>query len=275
MLDDVDGQVRAGQPGAQIFAELRRPLVQHPPAVGRFHLVQRREASPHADRIRAQRAGLIHGADRRDQLHQIGAAGVGGDRKPAADHFAVRDEIGAQAKLGRHPAAADAEAADDFVENHQRAARPAAFDDTRDPLGALRQQSVVRRQRLDDHGGDGVSRFVEQPIERRLVIERRHERVGENAVRHAGARRRHASRQPAAGLDEHGVGVAVIAAFEFQNPRPSGRRARDAQRGHHRFGARGDEADALDPGQALGDPFCELSEYGSHAPNDQPSFTAS
>ena len=44
---------------------------------------------------------------------------------------------------------------------------------------------------------------------------------------------------------QRGIEVTVIIAGKTQNERPFGKRARDAQRAHHRFGARADEPKPL------------------------------
>ena len=99
---------------------------------------------------------------------------------------------------------------------------------------------------------------LEHLINRRVIVERRDERVGENARGHAGARRRDAAgRQTAARLHEHRVGMTVVTAFELENRVATRGRARDAQRGHHGFGARRHEPQPLDPRQAAHDPFGE------------------
>ena len=63
----------------------------------------------------------------------------------------------------------------------------------------------------------------------------------------------------AAGFDEHGVGVAVVAALEFDDEVAAGESSREADGGHAGFGAGGDEAELFDGGKATCD---ELSEVG-------------
>ena len=52
--------------------------------------------------------------------------------------------------------------------------------------------------------------------------------------------------------------MAVIAALELDDPIAAGRGPRDAHRAHRRFGARADEADALDRRHQRADAFAEL-----------------
>src|SRR2546430_1656659 len=52
--------------------------------------------------------------------------------------------------------------------------------------------------------------------------------------------------------------MTVITAFKFQNSIAIGRRACDAERTHHGFGAGRDKAQHLNPWQARSDPFRQL-----------------
>ena len=61
--------------------------------------------------------------------------------------------------------------------------------------------------------------------------------------------------QAAAGFDEQAVGMAVVAAFEFDDFVASGEAAREADSGHGRFGAGADEAQPFDRRHDFGDFF--------------------
>ena len=63
----------------------------------------------------------------------------------------------------------------------------------------------------------------------------------------------------AAGFDEQGVGVAVVAAFELDDEVAAGESAGEADGGHAGFGAGSDEAELFDGGKAACD---ELGEVG-------------
>ena len=105
--------------------------------------------------------------------------------------------------------------------------------------------------------------LLEHPPQRVVVVERCDERVTEDPVRDTIARGGDvlafdslvAQGKPAAGADEHGVGVAVITPLEFEDAGPAGCRPRDPQCRHHGFGAGRDESDTFDPRQPAGDPF--------------------
>ena len=244
------------------------------PPVERGHLRERRQARAHADGIRAERAGLIDGPDRRDQIHEIRAAGIGRHGKPSANHFAVAHEIGTQCparsamppRPTRNPLITSSRIS-------SAPARAAAFGDAQQPRLALRQQAVVGGQRLDDDRGDARAvRREDRDRARRVVIERRDERVAEHAVR---ARRRSTRRRgrpgrcrPARASRRRGRG---------SSPRTSGCAERPvaarATRSADITASVPDETKRMRSthGSRLAIHSASSSEYGSHAPNDQPS----
>ena len=97
--------------------------------------------------------------------------------------------------------------------------------------------------------------IVVRRVQRELGQRRRNARARGNAQR----------RKPRARLDEKAIGMAVIAAFEFQDQVALGKSARDANRGHRRFGAGADEANALDRRHRAGDALAQFDfERRSH-----------
>ena len=61
------------------------------------------------------------------------------------------------------------------------------INDAVQPFAALRQQTIIRRQRLENDRGHRRAVLVEHAIERTRVVERNDECVRKNAVRHARA----------------------------------------------------------------------------------------
>ena len=173
-----DAEIRVRDPASRSASpvdERLGPLLEHVPSFAIRHLLERDEAGAHADGIRAQRSGLIDRAGRRDEIHQIGAAAVRRDRKPAADDLAVADEIGNDAEHARGALEAAAEAGDDLVEDEERARVAASRDEVLEPRLPLRQQAVVGRHGLEDDG--------------REIVARRRERLVDRAARRRAARR--------------------------------------------------------------------------------------
>jgi len=62
----------------------------------------------------------------------------------------------------------------------------------------------------------------------------------------------------AAGFDEHGVGVAVVAAFELDDEVAAGESAGETDGGHAGLGAGGDKAEFFDGGEAASDEFGQI-----------------
>ena len=98
---DAETRPGSGEPLGKSCHERLGPVLEHGPSFAIGHLLERRETGAHANRIRAERAGLIDRSGRRDKVHEVGAAAVGRHRKPAADHLAVADEIGNHAEHAR------------------------------------------------------------------------------------------------------------------------------------------------------------------------------
>ena len=88
--------------------------------------------------------------------------------------------------------------------------------------------------------------------------ERVHRGLGRDACGAGDAERGDAG----AGLDQQGVGVAVVAALELDDEVAAGEAAGEADGGHGGLGAGGDEAELLDGGKAADDEFGEVGFGG-------------
>ena len=64
---------------------------------GVVELRQDGETGGGRERVPAQRAGLVDGAERRELVHDVGAAAERGERQAAADHLAEHGEVGRDA----------------------------------------------------------------------------------------------------------------------------------------------------------------------------------
>ena len=116
------------------------------------------------------------------------------------------------------PAAPDAKSADDLVENQQRAAAARALDDamraTRRAAAAARSWPAAARRSRRRCARRAASNTRSSAV---VVVERRDERVAEVPSGMPALDAADAAGEAAAGLHEHRVGVAVIAAFELEN----------------------------------------------------------
>ena len=186
--------------------------------------------------------------------------------KAAADHLPEGDEIRPDAETPRHAGLAGAEPGNHLVENQQRARSPATLRQRVQPGFALRQQSVIRRQRFDDRRRDLAAVRLENAIELAIVVQRRHQCLCRHRLGDALARGHGLAGEAAPGADQHRIGVAVIAAVEFQHARAAGGGARHAQRRHHRFSSRRHKSYLLRPWHLRGDPLRERQRVRLAAP---------
>jgi hypothetical protein len=183
----------------------------------RREVFERPEPGRHRHRVARQRAGLVDRPGRRDQVHDVGAAAVGADRQAAADDLAEAGQVRPHAEDRLRAAGRRAEARDHLVEDEQdavashsvRAAparKPGAGGTTPmlPAIGSTMTAAIWRRRRLER------ARPTRGRCSARAAC-RRHRR------RHAGARRHAERRRARSGLDEEGVGVAVIAPLELDD----------------------------------------------------------
>ena len=112
------------------------------------------------DRISRQRAGLVDVPGRRDALHQLARAGVGGDRQPAADHLGQAGEIGldAEADSARRPRRRGSRSSPRRTRAARRDACRARASRARKPA-RRRHHAHVAGDRLDDDRGDRSLRW--------------------------------------------------------------------------------------------------------------------
>jgi hypothetical protein len=95
-------------------------------------------------------------------------------------------------------------------------------------------------------------------MDRLEVVVARDQRVGHRRPCDARAGRHTQRERPRSGLYEKRIRVAVVAAFELDNPLPAGCGTRDADGAHGGLGARAHEADALERRHQPSDAFAEL-----------------
>ena len=85
------------------------------------HHVEHRVAHRHGERVAAERAGLVDGAERCEEVHDLGATPEGADGKSAADDLSETREIWPYPKEPLRPARRRAKPRDHLVEHQDRA----------------------------------------------------------------------------------------------------------------------------------------------------------
>ena len=117
-------------------------------------LVERGEPGRRRHRIAGERAGVEHRTERRQLLHQVGAAADRADRQAAADDLAEAGEVGRHVVLRLGAARPDPEAGDHLVEDQQGADAIALGAQAGEEPGRRGDHAHVGRDRLDDDRGD-------------------------------------------------------------------------------------------------------------------------
>ena len=149
----------------------------------------------------------------------------------------------AEALLGA--ARSQAEPRDDLVEDEQRARRVTQLAQALEKARLGRYDTHVRGHGLDDDAGHLAGVLGKQALDALEVVIGGEQGVGRHGRGHA-RRVGHTTGEGArAGLDEHAVDVAVVAALELDDLVPARRRAREAQGAHDGLGAGVHEAHHL------------------------------
>ena len=146
---------------------------------------QGRDARRHRHGIAAQRARLVHRAERRQEIHDVRAPAKRAHRQAAADDFAEATQVRRDAEPLLRAALGQAEAGHHLVENQQRAV---GLGDLAEEfqIARLRQiQPGVARHRLDDDAGDLIFVRGEGRLHRLSVVERQDDGVLRERRRHA------------------------------------------------------------------------------------------
>ena len=173
----------------------------------------------HRERVPGERARLVHGPGGRDELHDLAPAAVGADRQPAADHLPERRQIRRDPVERLRAARVHAEAGHDLVEDEQRAVRGGELAQPLEEARGREHEPHVPDDRLEDHGRDLVVALRRALLDRVEVVERRGERVGDRARRHARRVGQAERRDARSRLHEEEVGVPVVAADELDDLR--------------------------------------------------------
>ena len=119
-----------------------------------------------------ERAGLVDGPGRRDQVHQVGPAAVCGDGQATADDLPEHREVGADSESLLGAARCHTEAGDHLVEDQERAVAVAQVPQTREEPLCRSNHAGVAGDRLDDDRGRVTERQRRQRLQ---VVVGRHE----------------------------------------------------------------------------------------------------
>ncbi len=207
-------------------------------------------AGGHGHRIPGEGAGLVHGAERGQVVHDLGGAAQGGRGHAAADHLAEAPDVRGPALglSGQAPAArgGGAEAGEHLVPDQQRAVAAGDLAQERvEALGGLHDAHVAGHG-LRDERGDALAVLGEHGLDGGAVVVVHHEGLGGGGLGDARGAGQGGGRHARAGRGQQAVRVAVVAAGELHDQVAAGHAAGQAQGRHGGLGAGGHEAHALD-----------------------------
>ena len=246
--------------------------------------LERGQAGRRGQRIPRERARLVDGAVRRQQVHDLRPPADGGQRHPAAhdlpEGHQVRHPGGALAPVGAGPGGgcdvgalrssgagggedrqvrgpavdglqpppagrAHAEASENLIEDHERAVLGGDAADRGVESGRGRHDPHIGRGSLGDDRGDLAAALSEAGLQGGDVVVGQDDGLGGHRRGHAGAARQTAGGQARAGRREQAVTVPVVAAGELHHQVAARSAAGQAHGRHRRLGAGGHEAHLL------------------------------
>ena len=240
--------------------------------------LERGQAGRRGQRIPRERARLVDGAVRRQQVHDLRAPADGGQRHPAAhdlpEGHQVRHPGGALAPVGTRPGGGcdvgalsgqarqvrgpaieglqappagrtHAEPGEDLIEDHECAVLGGHSADRGVEAGRRWHDPHVGRGSLSDDRGDLAAALGEAGLQGGDVVIGQDDRLGGHRRGYAGAARQAAGGQARAGRREQAVTVPVVAAGELHHQVAAGGAAGQAHGRHRRLGAGGHEAHLL------------------------------
>ena len=185
-------------------------------------------------------------------LHHFSARAVATDGESAADDLAEGPHVGLNAEpLGR-ATASQTEAGDDLVKEQHRSGSVASLSQPFEETLAWSYEAHVGRYRFHGDNRDGVVDFGHD-------VERCNDGVGYCAVGYAIASGQTLLRHAAAACGEKRIGVAVVAAGEFDDRVASGRAASETNSRHCGLSTRRSKAQHLHAWDAFRDGLGEFS----------------
>ena len=220
------------------------------------------DAGGHGEGIAAEGSGLVDGAERGEILHDVGSSAEGSAGQTAADDLAEGGEVGLDGVDLLGATEGETEAGHDLVEDQESAVLGGEVAEALEVARVGGDGSGVADDWLHDDAGDLLGQRLEGFADGFKIV------IGQGQGMHGGLSG-HAcgagdteGGDAAAGFDQHGVGVAVVAALELDDEVSAGKSAGEPDGGHACLGAGADEAQLFDGGKAAGDQFGEVGFGG-------------
>lgn len=233
-LPHLRGQALLFGGGDQRLAHLPAERIEAHVRVSLLQQFQRGDARGHGEGIAAERAGLVHRAERRQHIHDLCPATECAHGQAAADDFPQAGEVGLDVFQLLHAALGQAEASHHFVENEQRVIGRAHVADMLQVTGARGNEPDVADVRLDDHTGNFTRILGKGRGEGRWLVEGEHDGLLRKRLRHARTVGMAMRERARARLDQQRIGMSVVAAGKLDDlvaPREAAREPDGRHRG--------------------------------------------
>src|SRR5215208_6082597 len=171
----------------------------------------------HCKGISGKGSGLVDGTCWRDQLHDVAPAPISGDRQPATDDFAERRQVGGDPEALACATWCDAESCHHLVEYEKRTGVVGECTKPFQKIGIRRNKSRIADDRLDNNGGDSTLILAHQVHRGLEVVERSRQGEGSELGGNAWRIRKAQRRDTGTRVNQKGISVSMIAAFELED----------------------------------------------------------
>ena len=215
------------------------------------------KACCHGNRITGQGSCLIHRAGGRYLLHQLPGTGKRAYRHTAANDLAKGDQVSTHAEIFLCAAPCQTEAGDDLVKNQQRTVLVTQVAQPLQKALCRRNNAHIGSNRLHNHRCHLIFVGGKQLLHAVQIIVSRCQRVLRNGCGYTGGIRSALCQRTGASLDQHGIGMSVIAALKLDDFIPSGGATCQTHRTHDGLGAGIDHAYHLNMGYHGNHQLCQ------------------
>ena len=220
------------------FGQHAAQIVQAVVCAGGVHELQRFEAGGDRERISRQRTRLIHPAKRSQDVHDGRLPADRGQRQSPADDLAQAGQIRIDVEHFLSAARGQPAPRHHFVEDKHHAELSSQFAQGVEKSRVGQHHTHVAGHRFHDHRGDRLRVGLQIRAHTGRVVVFGDQRLAGVCLGHAEAVGQAQGKRARAGSDEQAVAMSVVATGEFDDFRPAGVSACEAQCGHRRFGAR-------------------------------------
>src|SRR5690606_24666339 len=239
------------QTSGQLGGTRREILVE----AGSVEQTQGGEAGCHGHRVARERTCLVYPAQRCNMGHDVGAASEGAHGHAAANDLCQGGDVRLDACQPLYPFWPYAETGHDFVEDQHGAITGAQLAQTFEKAFLWLDQVHIAGNWFNNDAGNLFRIFFESRLHGTQVVVVQYQRVLNKFRRHTGGGRVAESQHAGTRLYQQAIGVAVVAAFKFDDACPPGIAPRQTNSRHRGLRAGAHQTDLFHGRQASNDSF--------------------